>query len=298
MNSAHPRYLFIDIAGTTLTPEDRDILAHPAIAGIILFSRNYASPDQLCALTCDIKKISSTLHITVDQEGGRVQRFRTGFTELPSMGYWGERYTADPIATKEEFTAMLKIMVDELRQSGVDSTLVPVLDIDYGHNAVIGHRAFGSTVSLVTEIGALMIDVFHSNNFPVTDKHFPGHGFVSHDSHLELPIDKRSFADIAASDLQPFQTLSSKLDAIMLAHVVYEAVDPNPVCFSRFWIQEVLRKQLQFRGRVMSDDLSMQAVAAMGGYPERVARALEAGCDLLLVCNAREGVISILDSAV
>ena len=289
--------LWIDVAGTALSPDDRDILKHPLISGVILFSRNYESPKQLKALTAVILKTNSALTITVDQEGGRVQRFREGFTELPSMQYWGERYSKDPAQTKKDFAEMLHTMITELRDGGVDRTLVPVMDIDYGHNIVIGHRSFGKTSKIVTELSDFMIDQCHALKMPVTGKHFPGHGFVSADSHLELPIDSRTFAEIEQQDLQPFKRLSQKLDAIMLAHIVYEQCDKNPVCFSHFWIQDILRKQLHFKGLVISDDLSMQAMAKMGSYADRAKRALEAGCDILLVCNAREGVLEILSDS-
>jgi beta-N-acetylhexosaminidase len=288
-------FLWSDIAGLSLTAEDKEILAHPFISGVILFSRNYESVAQLTALTQQIKSISTDLIITVDQEGGRVQRFRTGFTELPSMAHWGSTYYSAPDKTQREFSAMLNIMVQELRNTGVYSSLVPVLDINYDRNQVIGHRSFGDNQKIVTELSAFMIDQFHQLKMPVTGKHFPGHGWVTLDSHFHLPVDERSFEVISQHDLQPFALLSKKLDAVMLAHVVYENVDPNPVCFSRFWIETVLRKQLQFDGIVMCDDLSMQAMAQMGSYADRAGRALESGCDVLLVCNSREGTIDILD---
>jgi beta-N-acetylhexosaminidase len=189
-------------------------------------------------------------------------------------------------------------MVNELRDVSVDSTLVPVLDIDYDRNAVIGHRSFGDNKNSVITLSEIMIDQFHALQSPVTGKHFPGHGWVTLDSHFHLPVDERSFEEIAQNDLQPFSKLSQKLDAIMLAHVVYENVDPLPVCFSRFWIQTVLRSQLQFDGLIMSDDLSMQAVAKMCSYEDRARRALEAGCDILLACNSRAGVVEVLDRVV
>jgi beta-N-acetylhexosaminidase len=288
-------FLWADIEGLSLTPEDRDILAHPAISGLILFTRNFESKEQLCDLTQSIKKSFPHLVITVDQEGGRVQRFRTGFTELPSMQHWGAEYVANPDAMKKAFGIMLRVMIEELKQAGVYSSLVPVLDIDYGKNKVIGHRSFGGTAQAVTTVADFMIEQCHQLRMPVTGKHFPGHGFVSADSHEELPIDERSFDEMLAADMAPFSQLSTSLDAVMLAHVVYAAIDPNPVCFSPFWIQQVLRKKMQYDGLIMTDDLSMQAMAKMGSYAERAARALDAGCDILLVCNYRPGVIDILD---
>lgn len=288
-------FLWADVAGLTLTAEDKEIFAHPFISGVILFSRNYESVAQLQALTQQIKSISKALIITVDQEGGRVQRFRTGFTELPSMAHWGATYYSEKEKTQCEFSAILNTMVQELRNTGVYSSLVPVLDINYDRNQVIGHRSFGDNQKIVTELSEWMIDQFHQLKMPVTGKHFPGHGWVTLDSHFHLPVDERSLEVISQHDLQPFASLSKKLDAIMLAHVVYENVDPNPVCFSHFWIQDVLRKQLQFDGLVMCDDLSMQAMADMGSYADRANRALESGCDIILVCNSREGTIDVLD---
>lgn len=288
-------FLWADVAGLSLTAEDKEILAHPSVSGMILFSRNYESPEQLCELTREMKKISPQLVITVDQEGGRVQRFREGFTELPSMGSWGSHFTASPEKAKNDFAVMLHTMVRELRNAGIYSSLVPVLDIDYRRNTVIGHRSFGQNKNIVIELSQFMIDQCHQLKMPVTGKHFPGHGWVTVDSHVDLPIDERSLSEISEQDLQPFRQLSTRLDAIMLAHVVYAQVDPSPVCFSRFWVEEMLRQQLGYDGLVMCDDLSMQAVAKMGSYEDRARRALDAGCDILLVCNAREGVVEVLD---
>lgn len=288
-------FLWVDIDGFSLTKEDREILSHPHISGVILFTRNYESKEQLRELTYQIRKISSHLFITADQEGGRVQRFREGFTELPPMAHWGTGFRESYEKASHDFSFMLTQMTNELQSVGVYSSLVPVLDINYERNTVIGHRSFGSTAEIVTELSALMIERCHALHMPVTGKHFPGHGFVNADSHLVLPIDERSFDEIAKADLQPFAKLAPKLDAIMLAHVVYKQVDPLPVCFSPFWIQEVLRKQLQYNGLVLCDDLSMQAVATMGSYADRAQQALQAGCDVLLVCNSRAGVVDILD---
>lgn len=290
-------FLWADVDGLSLTPEDKDILEHPFISGVILFSRNYECIHQLKELTRQIKSINPNLIITVDQEGGRVQRFREGFTELPSMRYWsGIGDQGSGIGLRElsvEFFHTLSTMVTELRSVGVYSSLLPILDIDYDRNKVIGHRSFGDK-NTVIKLGEQMIDYFHQLKMPVTAKHFPGHGWVTLDSHFHLPVDERSFSEIEKNDLEPFAKLSKKCDAIMLAHVVYEQVDPNPVCFSRFWIQDILQKKLDFKGLVISDDLSMQAMAAMGSYHDRASRALEAGCDVLLACNSRPGVIDIL----
>lgn len=297
MSTTHG-FMWTDVAGLSLSSEDKEILQHPFVSGVILFSRNFESVSQLRELTAAITAVSPRLVITVDQEGGRVQRFRDGFSELPSMGAWGCAYEASPEKTRPAFSQALKSMVSELRNVGIYSTLVPVLDIDHKRNAVIGHRSFGSTAELVTTLSAFMIDELHALNMPVTGKHFPGHGFVSLDSHLALPVDERSWEAIFEKDLQPFLTLSSQLDAIMLAHIVYEQLDAMPVCFSRFWVQDVLRARFGYQGLIMSDDLSMQGAAFIGGYEDRATAALEAGCDVLLVCNNRAGVVEIMDRVV
>lgn len=288
-------FLWADVDGFTLSQEDKEILAHPKISGVILFSRNYDSPEQLRELTHSIHALSPEIIITVDQEGGRVQRFREKFTELPSMGHWGSGFRVSREKASLAFSRTLSQMVKELRAVGVYSSLLPVLDINYERNSVIGHRSFGATAEVVIELSAFMINQFHALHMPVTGKHFPGHGWVNGDSHYVLPVDERSFDDILKQDIQPFAQLADSLDAIMLAHVIYEQVDSEPVCFSHHWIQDVLRKQLKYDGLVLCDDLSMQAVATMGTYADRATRALRAGCDVLLVCNSRAGVIDVLD---
>src|SRR3989338_5232850 len=290
-------FLWIDVAGLELTEEDKEILAHPAVSGVILFARNYESLSQLKNLTHTIKQVSSQLTITVDQEGGRVQRFQTGFTKLPSMREWGARFIESPDHTKRDFSKLITVMTTELKNAGVDSSLLPVLDVDYHRNKVIAERSFHQDINVITELGSFMIDCLHQASFKAVGKHFPGHGWVLADSHLELPVDERPLDVIAMQDIQPFARLSHKLDAIMLAHIVCDKVSPLPICFSPYWIKTILRKQLNFQGVVMCDDLSMQAVACMGNYEDRARQALEAGCDVLLVCNSRAGVVEILDVA-
>lgn len=289
-------FLWTDIAGFSLDSEDREILLHPSISGVILFSRNFESIQQLKDLTNQIKQLSAHLIITVDQEGGRVQRFREGFTELPSMHYWSEQYQLNPQKMREDLKKTIQIMISELRAVGVYASLVPVLDINYNNNEVIGHRSFGDK-KLVSTVGEIYIDVLHECNMPAIGKHFPGHGFVTTDSHFDLPIDDRDFKTIAENDLKPFEYLinPNKLEAIMPAHVVYPKCDSMPAGFSRFWLQTVLRKQLKFDGLIVCDDLTMQGAAQFGSYADRAHLALEAGCDIALVCNNRAGAIEILD---
>lgn len=290
-------FLWIDIAGLSLTEEDRDILSHPAVAGVILFSRNFESLAQLQSLTQSIRVVSPDLWITVDQEGGRVQRFQEGFTTLPSMQSWGKQYQLDSEKTRQNLIRTIHTMATELRKAGIQSSLVPVLDIDYGRNHVIGERSFG-TKELVLTLGDIFIDALHAANMPAIGKHFPGHGFVTVDSHVALPIDDRDFETIAAQDLQPFQTFSKKLDAVMPAHVVYSKCDSMPAGFSAFWLQKILRKKLKFEGMIVCDDLTMQGAAQFGSYADRARLALRAGCDVLLVCNNRDGVVEILEAEI
>src|SRR3990167_6252730 len=290
------KFLWTDIAGLSLSAEDRDILSHPAISGIILFSRNFESISQLKLLTNEIKRISSNLIITVDQEGGRVQRFKEGFTELPSMQSWSEQFQADPKKMQNELKKIIFLMTTELHHIGVYSSLVPILDINYDRNTVIGHRSFGSK-ALVLQLGEIYIDLLHKFNMPTIGKHFPGHGWVTVDSHINLPIDDRDFKTISENDLKPFEYFihQKKLDAIMPAHIVYSKNDSLPAGFSRFWLQTILREKLQFDGLVISDDLTMQGAAKFGSYADRAHLALQAGCDIILACNNRSGTIEILD---
>lgn len=290
-------FLWIDIVGLSLTEEDRDILSHPAVAGVILFSRNFESLAQLRSLAQSIRAISPDLWITVDQEGGRVQRFQEGFTKLPSMQSWGKQYQLDSEKTRRDLICMVHTMAAELHQVGIQSSLVPVLDIDYGRNHMIGERSFG-TKELVLTLGDIFIDALHAANMPAIGKHFPGHGFVTADSHVVLPIDDRDFETIAAQDLQPFQTFSKKLDVVMPAHVVYSKCDAMPAGFSTFWLQNILRDQLKFTGIIVCDDLSMRGAAQFGSYADRARLALRAGCDVLLVCNNRDGVVEILEAEI
>ena len=287
-------FLWIDIAGLSLTAEDRELLTHPAVAGCILFSRHFESMIQLQSLVKTILSIAPHLIIVVDQEGGRVQRFREGFTVLPSMQHWGEQYLKHPKKTRVALTNTLHIMTQELRRLGIYSSLVPVLDINYGRNSVIGERSFGD-LHTVLAMGNIFIDALHAANMPATGKHFPGHGFVTIDSHLDLPIDDRDFQLILENDLMPFRLLAKKLDAIMPAHIVYAQCDTMPASLSSFWLKKILREQLQFDGLIVCDDLTMQGAAQLGSYVDRAQLALSAGCDVLLVCNHREGVIDIVD---
>ncbi|MCH9643988.1 MAG: beta-N-acetylhexosaminidase [Gammaproteobacteria bacterium] len=285
----------IDIEGCSVSQEEQELIQHPSIAGIILFARNYQDTKQLKALTRQIKAINNKLLIAVDQEGGRVQRFRDGFTELPAMSHWGANYSNNAEALQREFIAMLEVMLTELRAVGVDMTLAPVLDIDFQKSAIIGERSFSRDPDVVTALASIFINVLHRFEMPATGKHFPGHGAVALDSHKSLPVDSREFKQLAEIDLQPYKRLLDKLDAIMPAHIIYSQVDPNvPASFSSIWLRDILRQQWQFQGVIISDDISMEAAASIGGYEDRAMLALEAGCDLVTICNNHEGAIQAL----
>lgn len=291
----NPGFIFMDCAGLTLSALEREMLAHPATLGVVLFSRNYESIKQLKALTQAIKEINPGLIISVDQEGGRVQRFKNEFTQLPAMQHWGDLYKTDPNQAKTELQAITRTLVTELKDCGVDVTWAPVLDIDYGANTVIGDRSFGSAEAIL-DLADVLIDSLQANGMPATGKHFPGHGGVAADSHLELPIDTRDWETLWHNDLRPFRALAQRLDAIMPAHVIYEKMDPNTACFSSFWLRDVLRDKLGFEGMVVTDDLSMAGAASAGNAVERAGLALEAGCDTLLVCNQPDEAGRVLEA--
>ena len=279
--------IVIDIAGKSLTDEDRRRLAHPLTGGVILFTRNYASSDQLRSLTAEIHAVREPpLIIAVDHEGGRVQRFRSGFTVLPPMRALGEAWNANRQDARRLAHEVGYVLAAELRAHGVDLSFAPVLDVDYGESSVIGDRAFHSDAEAVAELAGSLIQGLKEGGMSAVGKHFPGHGHVRADSHIELPVDERSYADIELADMVPFARLiRAGLSAIMPAHIVYRAVDSQPAGFSSVWLKRVLREELRFDGLVFSDDLSMEGARAVGDIVTRTRAALEAGCDMVLVCN-------------
>lgn len=288
-----------DIEGLSLTSEDKVFLSQPEIAGIILFSRNYSDPAQLKLLCAEIKALRNDLIISVDQEGGRVQRFRDGFLRLPAMRVLGESYKENKNLALEQSLSLGWLMAAELIYHGIDISFAPVLDLDFQQSSVIGDRAFAQKAEDVLALSDAFIKGMSTAGMSATAKHFPGHGFVKADSHLELPRDDRVYSEIERQDLVPFKALinDKKLAAIMPAHVVYGDVDAEKTAgFSSKWLQDILRKQLGFDGLIYSDDLSMEGAAASGRPSIRAEKAKKAGCNVLLICNNREAAQEIVDT--
>ncbi|HSO05980.1 MAG TPA: beta-N-acetylhexosaminidase [Pelomicrobium sp.] len=279
--------LMIDVGGCELTSAERERLRHPLVGGVILFTRNFESVEQLAALTAAIHAVRSPpLLIAVDHEGGRVQRFREGFTRLPPMRALGRIWDQRPARAKSLAEQTGYVLAAELRACGVDFSFTPVLDLDYGASSVIGDRAFHRSPSVVAAIAhSLMVGLRHGGCAAV-GKHFPGHGYVAADSHTDLPVDERPLADLRASDFLAFkQMIEYGMPALMPAHVVYPQVDAAPAGFSRVWLQKILRELLGFEGSVFSDDLCMKGACGVGDMTARTRAALEAGCDMALICN-------------
>jgi beta-N-acetylhexosaminidase len=289
--------IMLDVAGLELQPEEREILCHPQVGGVILFSRNYHSPEQLQQLVNEIHQLRDPhLLVAVDHEGGRVQRFRQGFTSLPPARTFGRIYDHDRKRARRLAETCGWLMAAELRALGVDFSFAPVLDLDHGVSQVIGDRAFHHHPETVADLAHAYMVGMKRAGMVATGKHFPGHGAVEADSHLALPVDQRPLADILAEDILPFERLIHLgLGGVMPAHVVYAQVDERPACFSGFWLKEVLRQRLAFQGVIFSDDLSMQGAHGMGDIVARGEAALAAGCDMVLVCNHPEDTVRLVD---
>lgn len=284
--------LMIDIAGSELTDVDRARLGHPLVGGVILFTRNYTSSEQLTKLCAEIHGLRSpSLLIAVDHEGGRVQRFREGFTRLPAMRRLGDLWEAGRAEALDAARSIGFVLAAELRAYGVDLSFTPVLDLDYGSSGVIGDRAFHRDPTIIAELAGALAEGLHQAGMAACGKHFPGHGYVVADSHVAIPVDERSLADMA-DDLLPYRRL--RLDGVMPAHVIYPLIDSRPAGFSSLWLK-MLREEFKFDGVIFSDDLSMQGASFAGGIVERVEAAWQAGCDMLLVCNAPEAVGELLE---
>lgn len=288
--------LMLDVAGLALTEEDKTLLQDPVVGGLILFSRNYNSPEQLAELVAEIRACAPDMLIAVDQEGGRVQRFREGFVRLPSMASLGKLYLQEPVQALAAAKELGWLMASELIAYGLDISFAPVLDLDFGVSEVIGDRAFSDRAQIAVELSTAFVKGMREAGMASTGKHFPGHGWVVADSHLEIPVDERSLEEVEALDMAVFaQLIDQGLDAVMPAHVIYRKVDSQPAGFSEFWMQDILRQKLSFDGVIFSDDLTMEGASVAGGYPDRAAVALQAGCDMLLVCNNREAALEVRD---
>ncbi|MBI3094467.1 MAG: beta-N-acetylhexosaminidase [Rhodocyclales bacterium] len=293
MNSLPLGPLMIDIAGLELSALDRERLDHPLVGGVILFARNYRDTAQLTALCAAIHALRSpALPIAIDHEGGRVQRCRAGFTHVPPMRRLGELWDRDRAAARQAATDLGYLLAAELRACGVDFSFTPVLDLDWGPSGVIGDRAFHKDPDAVAELAGALIAGLRAAGMGCCGKHFPGHGWVAADSHLAIPVDERSLAEMEA-DLTPYRRL--KLDAVMPAHVIYPQVDARPAGFSPVWLEK-LRKEFAFDGVIFSDDLSMEGAAFAGDMVQRAAAAWNAGCDVLLICNAPDAVATVLQN--
>jgi beta-N-acetylhexosaminidase len=288
----------VDVLGTTLTDEDRGRIRHPAAGAVILFARNYQNPEQLAQLTAEIERQREpALPVCVDHEGGRVQRFRDGFTAIPPMRGLGKLWDRDRDAAKDAAASIGYIIAAELGAHGVDFSFSPVLDLDYGGSSVIGDRALHFDPTAVGALGACLVKGLAQGGVAAVAKHFPGHGYAEADSHVAVPRDQRTFKEIARKDIAPYkQVIEAGLAAVMPAHVIYPQVDSQPAGYSARWLQQVLRQQLGFQGIVFSDDLSMEGAAVAGGAPERARAALAAGCDMVLLCNNPAGLDALLES--
>jgi beta-N-acetylhexosaminidase len=288
--------LMLDLAGPRLSEEERTLLQHPLVGGVILFSRNFESPAVLRELTFQIHSLRQPpLLIAIDQEGGRVQRLRQGFSALPPMRALGALWDTDAARATQTATAAGYVLATELRACGIDLSFTPVLDLDHGRSRVIGDRAFHRHPAVVAELAGALIAGLRDAGMANVGKHFPGHGYVAADSHVAIPVDTRSVAALY-EDLAPYRAHRRMgLAAVMAAHVIYENLDPRPAGFSSYWLRYVLRAELGFDGAIFSDDLSMAGASVAGGFLERADAALDAGCDMVLVCNNPSAVRHLLD---
>lgn len=286
-----------DLRGVELQADEREMLLHPLVGGVILFARNYRDPETLISLTSRIHELRSPpLLIAVDHEGGRVQRFHQGFTRLPPGRCFGDLYAQDAgrALTLVEDTGWL--LAGELLAAGVDISFTPVLDLDTGVSSFLGDRTYHHSPDVVARLGQFLMKGMRSAGMTAVGKHFPGHGHVKGDSHHEIPVDERDYGAILMADLAPFERLiDAGLAAVMPAHVIYSRVDDKPAGFSRVWLRQILRGRLNFQGVIFSDDISMAGAEFAGSYPERAYSALDAGCDMVLVCNNQAAARELLD---
>jgi len=288
----------LDPEGPALSQDDRRRLLHPAAGGVILFAHNYETPEQLRALTAEIAGLREPeLPICVDHEGGRVQRFAAGFTAIAPMRRLGVLWDRDRESARRAARAVGTVISAELGAHGVDFSFTPVLDLDFGSSAVIGHRAFHYDPNAVGALAAQLIEGLAAGGMAAVGKHFPGHGYANADSHTAVPSDPRPSKDIHRKDLLPYRSaIKAGLAAVMPAHVIYPEADPEPAGYSRYWLQEVLRGELGFEGLIFSDDLSMEGASTVGGIAERARAALAAGCDQVLLCQKPAEQDMLLDA--
>jgi beta-N-acetylhexosaminidase len=287
--------LFLDLDGAVLRAEEKVLLTKPHIGGIILFGRNTESADQVAKLIRSIRDIRPELIISIDQEGGRVQRLKEGVTRLPPVQSVAALYSADPQKGLSAANELGYLMAAEMRMLDIDLSFAPVLDVDYGRNLVIGNRAFAMDHHSVSALSAAYIRGMKSAGMAATGKHFPGHGWANADTHLSDAVDEREFEELWATDMLPFrQAIDRGIEAMMFAHVFYPRCAEQPAGYSAFWMQDILRDRLGFKGFVFSDDLSMKAAHSAGGYAQRAKKAVNSGCQVLLCCNDRKGTIEVL----
>ena len=286
--------LMLDLAGTELKPAERKLLANKHVGGVILFDRNIATRQQLCKLVEDIRSCSDSILIAVDQEGGRVQRFKQGFTALPPMQVLGDLFALNSKQGLELAKDVGWLMASEVLACGLDISFAPVLDVDRGYSSIIGDRAFSDCPNQVILAAKAFISGMNEAGMAATGKHFPGHGGVIADSHLEAPVDNRAMTELEERDLKPFISLCDDLAAVMPAHITFPNIDSSSVGFSKYWLQQILRSEIGFDGVIFSDDLTMKGADVAGSYIEKSEVALDAGCDMILVCNCPEGALEVL----
>lgn len=288
--------LMVDVLSTKLTNDECQMIRNPLVGGVILFARNFEDKQQLRALVQSIRAVKDNLLIAVDHEGGRVQRFRDGFFRIPSMRSLGELFDQDQLNALEGAKAIGWSLAAELLELGIDFSFTPVLDVDHGISDVIGDRAFHSQHDIIEQLAKALILGMNEAGMKAVGKHFPGHGSVEVDSHVGIPVDNRALTAIEQEDMEPFKRLIQfGISAIMPAHIIYSAVDDKPAGFSPIWLQQTLRQRLGFNGMIISDDIVMEGASAIGNYAQRVTAALDAGCNMVLICNNPLAVKEVLD---
>ena len=288
--------VMMDLVGTQISTTEKELMQHPSVGGVILFTRNFESLDQIISLIAEIHALRTPhLLIAIDHEGGRVQRFHDGFTKLPPASVFGQIYKQDHDRAREYAETTGWLMAAELRAIGVDFSFAPVLDLAHGVSGVIGDRAFHAKPEVAATLAYAFMHGMSLAGMSAVGKHFPGHGGVTEDSHLALPVDHRDMTALLKEDIVPFEKMiNNYLPAIMPAHVIYDQVDDRPAGYSEIWLKQILRDRLKFQGVIFSDDLSMEAAGIGGSYGERAQLALQAGCDMVLVCNHPEGVTEVI----